>query len=169
MGEGSDGGRPRRARASGRALSPLQRDALVRVWSEGKVLSLLRDRLVAAALRGRPPGPEASVRKALADDHGQHVMGLAKDLAGTAGVLAGTGPFGAGGARRAPSGPTASSTPRRSPSAAGPRRSSATSSPSGSSGCRGIPAAWLTRRSRADPPDRPVPARGVDAPVTSTV
>ncbi|HEV3213971.1 MAG TPA: acyl-CoA dehydrogenase family protein [Acidimicrobiales bacterium] len=84
-------------RSRGHALSALQRDALVRVWSEGKVLSLLRDRLVAAALRGEPPGPEASVRKALADDHGQHVMGLAKDLAGTAGVLVGTGPFGQGG------------------------------------------------------------------------
>ena len=86
------------ARSRGQALRPLQRDALVRVWSEGKVLSLLRDRLVAAALRGRPPGPEASVRKALADDHGQHVMGLAKDLAGTAGALVGTGPFGQRGA-----------------------------------------------------------------------
>jgi 3-oxochol-4-en-24-oyl-CoA dehydrogenase len=84
-------------RAKGQALSPLLRDALVRVWSEGKVLSLLRDRLVAAALRGRPPGPEASVRKALADDHGQHVMGLAKDLAGASGLLAGTGPFGVAG------------------------------------------------------------------------
>jgi len=86
------------AHTIGHPLSALQRDALVRVWSEGKVLSLLRDRLVAAALRGRAPGPEASVRKALADDHGQHVMGLAKDLAGTAGMLAATGPFGEGGA-----------------------------------------------------------------------
>ena len=31
------------------------------------------------------PGPEASVRKALADEHGQHIMGLAKDLAGAGG------------------------------------------------------------------------------------
>jgi 3-oxochol-4-en-24-oyl-CoA dehydrogenase len=84
-------------RAKGHVLTPLLRDKLVRVWSEGKVLSVLRDRLVAAALQGRPPGPEASVRKALADDHGQHVMGLAKDLAGTAGALAGTGPFGVAG------------------------------------------------------------------------
>ena len=84
-------------RARGEEVSPRLRDELVRVWSEGKVLSLLRDRLVAAALQGRPPGPEASVRKALADDHGQHVMGLAKDLAGTAGVLSGTGPFGTAG------------------------------------------------------------------------
>jgi alkylation response protein AidB-like acyl-CoA dehydrogenase len=39
-----------------------------------------------------PPGPEASVRKALADDHGQHIMGLARDLAGAAGMLAESGP-----------------------------------------------------------------------------
>ena len=37
------------------------------------------------------------MRKALADDHGQHVMGLAKDLAGTSGLLDGTGPFGVSG------------------------------------------------------------------------
>ena len=85
--------------ARGHALTAHQRDALVGVWSEGKVLSLLRARLVAAALAGRPPGPEASVRKALADDHGQHVMGLAKDLAGTAGMLESTGPVGLAGTR----------------------------------------------------------------------
>ncbi len=28
------------------------------------------------------------MRKALADEHGQHIMGLAKDLDGTAGMLA---------------------------------------------------------------------------------
>ena len=82
------------ALACGHELSSLQRDALVRVWSEGRILALLRGRLVAAALRGRSPGPEASVRKALADDHGQHVMGLAKQLAGATGALVGAAPFG---------------------------------------------------------------------------
>jgi len=82
------------ATAKGKQVSALRRDELVRVWSEGRILSLLRDRLVDAALRGRPPGPEASVRKALADDHGQHVMGLAKNLSGTDGLLNGVGPFG---------------------------------------------------------------------------
>jgi alkylation response protein AidB-like acyl-CoA dehydrogenase len=80
--------------ARGQVFTAQQRDALVRVWSEGQVLSLLRSRLVAAMLRGEAPGPEASVRKALADDHGQHVMGLAKDLCGTAGMLTDVGPFG---------------------------------------------------------------------------
>ena len=35
------------------------------------------------ACAGSSPGPEASVRKALADEHGQHVMETAKELAGT--------------------------------------------------------------------------------------
>ncbi len=78
--------------ARGTRLTGTQREALVRTWSEGKVLGLLRARLVAAALRGEPPGPEASVRKALADDHGQRVMGLAKDLAGASGMLSVAGP-----------------------------------------------------------------------------
>jgi len=85
------------AAARDHALSATERDELVRVWSEGRILSLLRGRLVAAALEGRQPGPEASVRKALADDHGQRVMGLAKRLAGTSGLVADTGPFGTGG------------------------------------------------------------------------
>jgi alkylation response protein AidB-like acyl-CoA dehydrogenase len=50
---------------------------------------------VSAAIKGKQPGPEASVRKAMADEHGQHIMGLAKDLAGAAGMLSDTGPLGA--------------------------------------------------------------------------
>ena len=38
-------------------------------------------------IKGEQPGPEASIRKVLADEHGQHIMGLAKDLAGAAGML----------------------------------------------------------------------------------
>ena len=38
--------------------------------------------------------PEASIRKVMADEHGQHIMELAKDLAGTAGVRDDVGPFG---------------------------------------------------------------------------
>ncbi len=78
-------------------LDALTRDALVRCWSHGEILRLLRERLISAALAGREPGAEASVRKALADDHGQEVMGLAKDLAETAGMIAGRGPGGVAG------------------------------------------------------------------------
>jgi alkylation response protein AidB-like acyl-CoA dehydrogenase len=76
----------------------LERDELVKCWSHGEILRLLRLRLVAAAQAGREPGAEASVRKALADDHGQEVMTLANRLAGSAGMLAGRGPGGSDGA-----------------------------------------------------------------------
>ena len=83
------------------AHSVLERDDLVKCWSHGEILRLLRLRLLSAALAGRDQGPEASVRKALADDHGQEVMGLAQRLAGTAGLLDGRGPGGVGGAEGA--------------------------------------------------------------------
>ena len=79
------------------ATTALDRDDLVRCWSHGEILRLLRLRLLAAALEGREPGPEASVRKALADDHGQEVMTLAHRLAGTAGMLQDRGPGGCDG------------------------------------------------------------------------
>ncbi len=79
------------------AHDELERDELVQCWIRGEILRLLRQRLVQAAVAGREPGPEASVRKALADDHGQVVMGLAQRLAGTAGLLAGRGPGGVAG------------------------------------------------------------------------
>ena len=70
------------------------RQRVARLYIEAEVLRLIRLRTVTAAVRGKAPGPEASIRKAMADEHGQHVMGLAKDLAGTAGVLATAGPLG---------------------------------------------------------------------------
>jgi alkylation response protein AidB-like acyl-CoA dehydrogenase len=85
-------------RERGVAHDEVDRDDLVRCWSHGEILRLLRLRLLEAALAGREPGPEASVRKALADDHGQEVMGLAHRFAGTAGMLSGRGPGGMDGA-----------------------------------------------------------------------
>jgi len=85
-------------RTSRIAHDALERDDLVRCWSHGEILRLLRLRLVAAAQAGREPGAEASVRKALADDHGQEVMNLANRLAGSAGMLEGRGPGGSDGA-----------------------------------------------------------------------
>ncbi len=76
----------------------VEREDLVRCWTHGEILRLLRLRLLEAALAGREPGPEASVRKALADDHGQEVMGLAHALAGTSGMVRGRGPGGVDGA-----------------------------------------------------------------------
>ena len=82
------------ARKAGGVSDPHMRQRLAQLHMEAEVLRLIRLRTVTAAVKGRQPGPEASVRKALADEHGQRIMGLAKDLAGAAGMLAGTGPFG---------------------------------------------------------------------------
>ena len=65
---------------------------------EHELLRLIRLRTVTARIKGEPPGAEASVRKILADEHGQAIMGLAKDLAGPGGMLTDHGPL--GGARR---------------------------------------------------------------------
>ncbi len=80
-------------RAGGGTTDPLMRQRLAGLWIEGEVLRLLRMRTVAAAVAGVPPGPEASVRKALADDHGRHIMELARDLAGAHAMVSNTGPM----------------------------------------------------------------------------
>ena len=77
----------------GVADAPL-RQRLAALYIEAEILRLIRLRTVTAAVQGRPPGPEASIRKALADEHGQKIMGLAKDLAGSLGMLNDPGPLG---------------------------------------------------------------------------
>ena len=60
-----------------------------RSTSSTRVLDLIRLRTLTARLKGQQPGPEASIRKILADEHGQHVMALARDLVGAAAMLTG--------------------------------------------------------------------------------
>ncbi|MGC2486864.1 MAG: acyl-CoA dehydrogenase family protein [Acidimicrobiales bacterium] len=81
-------------RKRGGDLTSRERDDLVRCWSHGEILRFLRLRLTENALAGRATGSDASLRKALADDHGQEVMGLANSLAESAGMLADHGPGG---------------------------------------------------------------------------
>ncbi len=81
-------------RTHGGVRDPVLRHQVVRVWAEGQVLRLIRLRTVSARLAGLEPGPEASIRKALADGHGQRVMATAVALAGAYGLLADHGPFG---------------------------------------------------------------------------
>jgi alkylation response protein AidB-like acyl-CoA dehydrogenase len=81
-------------RSRGGVSAPLLRQRLAQLFIESEVLRLIRLRTVTAAIQGRPPGPEASVRKALADHHGQQIMQLAKDLTGSHGMLASAGPLG---------------------------------------------------------------------------
>jgi 3-oxochol-4-en-24-oyl-CoA dehydrogenase len=81
-----------------RATGPIDdvalRARLAGLYIEAEVLRLMRLRTLTAAVRGREPGAEASVQKLLADEHGQHVMELAKDLVGAHGMLTGSGPIG---------------------------------------------------------------------------
>ena len=62
-------------RAAGRRDRP---DRCASAWpgstSSTRCCELIRLRTLTARLKGEQPGPEASVRKILADEHGQHVM-----------------------------------------------------------------------------------------------
>jgi alkylation response protein AidB-like acyl-CoA dehydrogenase len=81
-------------RTGGGCDDPLARQDLARLYCEAETLRVLRLRAISAAMAGREPGPEASVRKALADDHGRHILHLAKRLTGAAGMLSTGGPCG---------------------------------------------------------------------------
>ena len=65
------------------------RQRLAALHIEAELLRLIRLRTISAAIAGRPPGAEASIRKAMSDEHGQTIMALAKDLEGAAGMLTG--------------------------------------------------------------------------------
>lgn len=81
-------------RDQGGVTDPVLRDKLATLYSEAEVLRLMQLRTLSARLDGQTPGAEASAQKILSDEHGQHVMALAKELAGMSGVLAGSGPAG---------------------------------------------------------------------------
>ena len=81
-------------RRTGGCDDPVLRQKMASLKCEAEVLRLNRLRTLSAKLAGRTPGVEASIQKAMADDHGQHVMELAKELAGTSGMLIGSGPKG---------------------------------------------------------------------------
>jgi alkylation response protein AidB-like acyl-CoA dehydrogenase len=76
-------------------LRPVLRQRLTALWVESEVLRALRLRTLSALVAGRAPGPEASVRKAVADAHGQRLMELGRDLAGAAAMLVGASPVAA--------------------------------------------------------------------------
>lgn len=64
----------------------VMRQRLASVFSEGEILRYHRMRMISAAVN-KKPGPDASLRKALADIHGQRAFRLAKDLMGAHGML----------------------------------------------------------------------------------
>jgi len=81
-------------RDGGGLTDPVLRDQAARLHIESELLRLNRMRSLSATLKGKTPGPEASIQKIMADEHGQHVMALAKAVAGADGMLAGSGPRG---------------------------------------------------------------------------
>jgi len=81
-------------REQGGIADPVLRQRAVDVHIEAELLRLNRFRSLSATLQGKTPGAEASIQKIMADDHGQHVLSLAKDLAGAGGMLDGSGPAG---------------------------------------------------------------------------
>src|SRR5581483_2274292 len=78
---------------------------LAGLYAEGEVLRLMQLRTLSSRLAGKDPGPQASVQKLFADEHGQRVMELAKELVGADGMIEGSGPTGVL-SGRAKSGPT---------------------------------------------------------------
>jgi alkylation response protein AidB-like acyl-CoA dehydrogenase len=76
-------------RAAGPVTDPVERQRLAGLYIEHTVLELIRLRTLTARLKGEQPGPEASVRKILADEHGQHVMAAARDLVGAWAMVTG--------------------------------------------------------------------------------
>jgi alkylation response protein AidB-like acyl-CoA dehydrogenase len=81
-------------RAHGGVEDRTVRQQLAQLHIEQKVLDLIRFRTISARIRGEQPGPEASIRKVMADEHGQHIMQAARDLCGPAGMLSTSGPLG---------------------------------------------------------------------------
>jgi 3-oxochol-4-en-24-oyl-CoA dehydrogenase len=81
-------------RRRGGVSDPNLRQRVAALHIHEEILRLIRLRTVSAAIRGQAPGAEASIRKVLADEHGQAVMALAHDLCGTDGLVTDTGPMG---------------------------------------------------------------------------
>ena len=81
-------------RSRGGTTDPFLRERLAGLYERDEILRLIRLRTVTAAIKGEAPGAEASVRKVLADEHGQDIMLLAKDLCGAGAMLSDQGPLG---------------------------------------------------------------------------
>jgi alkylation response protein AidB-like acyl-CoA dehydrogenase len=80
-------------RSRGGLSDPVARQEVVRAYIEGEILRYHRMRMISAAVN-KKPGPDASLRKALADPHGKRVFTLAKNLMGAGGMLESNGVLG---------------------------------------------------------------------------
>ena len=66
---------------------PLLRQKAADVATNAKLIELHGKRMMTLALGGQDPGPAASIRKTLADEHGQSITSLMKDLGGPSAML----------------------------------------------------------------------------------
>lgn len=76
-------------RREGGVRDAVMRQHVAALYTEHVILELIRARTLTARLRGEQPGPEASIRKIIADEHGQRTMMLARDLIGPDAMLVG--------------------------------------------------------------------------------
>ena len=76
-------------RATGGIKNHVMRQNIARIYTEHVLLEIIRMRTLTQRLRGAQPGPESSIRKIIADEHGQHVMALARELIGADAMLTG--------------------------------------------------------------------------------
>ncbi|MBM3638686.1 MAG: acyl-CoA dehydrogenase [Actinobacteria bacterium] len=76
-------------RREGGVRDAAMRQRVASLYTEHVILELIRARTLTARLRGEQPGPEASIRKIIADEHGQRTMMLARDLIGADAMLVG--------------------------------------------------------------------------------
>ena len=67
----------------------VMRQRLADLYIEHTILEVIRMRTLTARLKGSQPGPEASIRKIVADEHGQRTMEIARDLIGADAMLTG--------------------------------------------------------------------------------
>jgi alkylation response protein AidB-like acyl-CoA dehydrogenase len=79
----------------GGVANPHLRQRTAQAYIEKEILAILDQRVLAGLAAGQEPGPEASVKKVLADEYGQRLMELVKDLTGPDGLLDDRGPLGA--------------------------------------------------------------------------
>jgi alkylation response protein AidB-like acyl-CoA dehydrogenase len=80
-------------RTANAPLSEARRQEVASAYIEGEILRYHRMRMISAAVN-KKPGPDASLRKAMADSHGKTVFTLAKNLMGAHGMLETNGVLG---------------------------------------------------------------------------
>jgi alkylation response protein AidB-like acyl-CoA dehydrogenase len=73
-----------------RPLDGARRQQAIELYIEAEVMRIVGLRVLSAQIAGHAPGPEAAVKKMLADRHGQKAMRLLRDSVGANGLLDGS-------------------------------------------------------------------------------